>query len=431
METTTETEARELQAEIETMQADQAVKKAAAKELRQTLLASGDSPEVGSPEFKDIEAAWQAADDVGEKVAEAQSTLNATLIEGLAGLRKSSASTKLAKLSYGERFLAHEAYKAKVSALAGRGFGENDRLPTIEVATAAETVELYLASTDGSAQIPTDERLTTIELPSRRQRLIDMITKTSTSSDAVQIIREVLDDGQASNIAHSSAGAEGDPIVEVGSPVSEFRLARATLTVKRIATHTKQPRSMLSDAPRLENHINNRLRRTVIKNTERGILAGDDSDEEFNGILNQAGSNQNHSNAGSVPLADSMHMAMTMVRIAYEDDISALVMHPTDYQDFVLAKSEANHYQNGVNPFMGTPMTAWGYPVVVSTVVPVGTILAGDMAQAVLYVREGIQVFSGLVDDQLIKDAVTIAAEYRAAFGVDLAQAFATVTRVA
>lgn len=420
-----EAEARTLQAEIDQLSETHVAKKAEVNELRSSIGKGGIEP--GSPEFDELDAAYLEADNVNGAIAAKQNELNGALVEQVVQMRSALGTTKAARMTWGARYTASNEYVQKVASLAGRSFSKQDELPRFEVATAAETAT-FLASTDGSAMIPTDERLTPIDLPSRRIRILDMIQTTSTTSDAVQVVRESLSDDQAAAIAHASAGGVGVAVTGVATPLSEYRTTLETRTVRRIGHHTIVPRSMLADAPRLQSRIDNRLARGIRLETERLVLSGDGTGENFSGIITEAAQDQAHSNAAD-SLTDSVHKAMTLVRIAFEEDITGLVMHPTDYQDYVLSRDGNGSYENGVTPFTNTPNSAWGYPVAVTTLIPAGTVLAGDFSEAILYVRQGIEVMSGYINAQMIEDTVTLNAEYRAAFGVDRTQAFCTVTR--
>ncbi len=421
-----EAEVRTLQAEIEQLSETHTTAKAAALELRSTLAA--DEAEPGSKEFAELESAWLEADTINEQLAQKRDELVGAMFEQIIQMRTQMATRQRATRTWGRRYIESDRYQGVLAQLGGRQFTKEQTLPRVEVADAEET-RLFLASTDGSAMIPTDERLTPIELPTRVVRLLDLISVDNTNESAVEIVKETLVDDNAAPTAHGSPGAQGAPATGVASPLSEYRYDRSTVNVRRIPHHTIQPRSMLSDAPRLAGLIDRRLRRGIRLATEAQVLAGDGTGENFSGILTEAASDQTHSNASDV-LVDSVHKAMTLVRIAYEDDITGLVMHPTDYEDLVLQRSATDgHLANGVNPFTSTPSTVWGYPVVTTTVIAPGTILAGAFVEAVLYVREGIEVMSGFINQQMIEDLVTVNAEYRAAFGVERPQAFATVTR--
>lgn len=420
-----EAEARTLQAEIDELSATHTATKAAVNELRSSIGKNGIEP--GSPEFDELDKAYMESDQLNAALAAKQNELNGALVEQVAQMRSAVTTSRAARLSWGERYVASDEYNSKLAALGGREFSKQDSLPRFEVANADETSR-FLASTDGSATIPTDERLDPIMLPSRQIRVLDLINTTSTIRDAVDIAKESLVDDNAAPIAHASAGGVGSPATGVASPLSEYRIDKVTIPVRRIAHHTIVPRSMLSDSPRLQSYINGRLSRGVRLVTEAQVLAGDGTGENFAGIVGEAASDQTHSNAAD-SLTDSVHKALTLVRIAFEGDVTGLVMHPTDYEDYVLSRDGNGSYENGVSPFSSTPTNAWGYPVVVTTLMTAGTILAGAFNEATLYVREGIEVMSGFINQQMIEDLVTLNAEYRAAFGVERAQAFATVTR--
>ncbi len=413
-----EAEVRTLQAEIEELRDEHRTLKARAKDLRRD--AARDGIQAGSPEFDELDAAYRAADDTGELLSTKRDELVAATTEQLVHMRTALAAKKRQTMPVGVRYTDSDVYRAAVQAVGGR-FGQHDTLPRVEVASVEETTA-FLASS-GVGLVPTDERLTGVPIPRRGLSVLDLINVASTNTDAVEVARQSTRTNNAAPTAHATGN------VGVASPESIFEWEKVTLPVRRIAHHSIQPRSMLADAGRLQNLISGELTYGIRLVTENQVLTGAGTGQQFNGIVTQAAQDQTHSNASDV-LADSVHKAMTLVRIAFESDVTGVVMHPTDYEDFVLEKDGVSGgYLSGNGQFAATPPSAWGYPVVVSTALAAGTILVGRFAEATLYVRSGVEIMSGFINQQLIEDLTTIAGEYRAAFGIMRPDAFATVTR--
>jgi HK97 family phage major capsid protein len=156
------------------------------------------------------------------------------------------------------------------------------------------------------------------------------------------------------------------------------------------------------------------------------VLAGGGTGQDFAGIVGAAGDDQARS-TDSVP--DAIHKAITIVRVALEDDITAIALHPNDYERFVLTKDPSSgSYVSGMGPQSATARTIWGYPAVVSTALTEGEAVVGNWRHAYLWLRSGVTLSSGYIDDQLIEDMITMLAEYRAAFAVKRGEAFCTVS---
>ena len=156
------------------------------------------------------------------------------------------------------------------------------------------------------------------------------------------------------------------------------------------------------------------------------MVSGPGTGQNFTGVMNAAGTAAVAKGADT--LADAVHKGITAVRIALEDDITAIGVHPNDYERFALLKASDGMYLNGRGPNEETPRTFWGYPAIVSTVFTEGTAIPANWAYAYLWVRSGISLKTGYMDQQMIEDMITIAAEYRGAFAVKQPKAFAKVT---
>jgi HK97 family phage major capsid protein len=82
------------------------------------------------------------------------------------------------------------------------------------------------------------------------------------------------------------------------------------------------------------------------------------------------------------------------------------------------------------NPADAGPERIWGLRVVQTVAQTEGTALVGDFNQAALLLREGLTMKAGYVNDDLIKNRLTIVAEMRAGVAVYRPAAFCTVTGI-
>ncbi|MCP3857012.1 MAG: phage major capsid protein, partial [Actinomycetia bacterium] len=125
-----------------------------------------------------------------------------------------------------------------------------------------------------------------------------------------------------------------------------------------------------------------------------------------------------------------LHKAITVVRIALEDDITAFGLHPTDYEGLALTKSADGQYLNGSGWQNATPRTIWGYPSVVSTVFTAGTGMVGNWAAgAILWVRMGLQLEISSEHGNFFREGMlALMSTTRVAFGVPRPAAFCEVT---
>jgi hypothetical protein len=70
----------------------------------------------------------------------------------------------------------------------------------------------------------------------------------------------------------------------------------------------------------------------------------------------------------------------------------------------------------------------WGVPVVDTDALAAGTALVGDFSKAVLFDRQSLAVTLGTINDQFIRNMVTVLGEVRAGFGVIRPVAFVRAT---
>jgi HK97 family phage major capsid protein len=103
------------------------------------------------------------------------------------------------------------------------------------------------------------------------------------------------------------------------------------------------------------------------------------------------------------------------------------VLNPTDAQNIDLkVNNEANHF-TGPGPYgIGAPRL-WGVPVVETDALTAGTALVRDFFKAVLFDRQLLAITLGTINDQFVRNMVTVLGEIRAGFGVIRPSAKATL----
>lgn len=201
----------------------------------------------------------------------------------------------------------------------------------------------------------------------------------------------------------------------------------ATATAQTIAAWMKIRKQALSDFSALQSIIDGRLRYSVQRRLESQVLSGNGTDPNLRGILRTTGLGEVRYAADELT-ADQVLRAVTTVLLA-DAQATGIVMHPSDWQNALIAKATGDgHYYSG-GPFSMTPQTMWGIPLVPSPAIPEGTVLVGDFQiGAQLFIREGVNVLLSDSDqDDFVRNKVTILAEMRAALAVWRPAAFATV----
>ena len=416
-------EVKDLRADINTKKTEAAAKYTAAQETETKVKAKyQDEPNVlaamSDDDFAEIDGAYKAADTLNETVAKLDERLKSTLARNgqTLILPTGSDSPEVAAQNMGERFLASDQYEAFKRA----GFARNS-LASVEVASADDLRRmLSLAASDGSGLIPIDQKLNPpVNTPRRLPRLMDFITVSSTDTDVVEWARQSVQTDNVVNKAHGGAA----------SNESVYEWEKVQSNVRRIPTHIVVPKSQLADQSRLKSELEGEGRKAVTLKTENQVLSGDGTGENLPGILNTTGIATLAKGAGTAEtVPDAVHRGITAVRINLEDDITAIGVHPNDYERYALAKDDQGRYLSGTGPQDPTARTMWGYPAIVSTVFTEGVIVPANWAWAYLWVRSGLNIESGYINQQMIEDLMTLAFEYRAAFAVKQPKAFCTVT---
>ena len=293
----------------------------------------------------------------------------------------------------------------------------------VEVATRDETLDsIRLRTTvdntsgSGGGVIWSDRRTDLIvPIPVRQIRALDLVSVGTTDSDTVEWTEETTLTDAAAETAYGTA-----------APESAYGYTKQSTTVKRIPHFVPATKGSLMDGGRLRSLLENRLMRGVRLRLESQVVAGDGVGENLQGIYDVVTQAQA---LGADTRFDAVHKAITVVRVNYFDEPTAIGIHPNDYEQVVLEKDTAGNYVHGRAASEGSVQTLWGLLPVVSTVFTEGTPLVGDYSAAELAVRTGVSVAaSDSHSDFFTKGLVALLAEMRAAFFVTQPLAFCEIT---
>lgn len=389
------------------------------------ILGDDDAFKASDEALKVADGHFEAAADLERKVArlldhseDSNAALAAAMDDGDA---EHPEVRKAAALRLGAKFLASDEYKALKGSKALTNGGARVHTDPVECATRDELKSvLFLAATlDASELIDVDQRLfPPVEFPVRQLRVRDLVTVSDTDSDTINWVQETTRTDAA---AETPYGTDAPEATYVFTPKSN--------TVKRIPQWKAATKGQLADQGQLRSLIDNHLMYGVGKRLDSQMVAGDGVGDNLTGILTEAIGAQA---LGADSRSDAFHKAITVVRIALEDEPTAWLLHPSDYQDFVLEKDGEGRYINVAGATGAGPATVWGKPAVVSTVIAAGTGLVGDFKRgAELWVRSGIEVAAtDSHSDFFLKGLIAVLAEMRAAFAVTQPKAFCKVTGI-
>lgn len=336
--------------------------------------------------------------------------------------------------SPGEQFIDSPEFKALIE----RGTLKNPTSRVPEFTVPMQKGESFLqykaivnSATGSGGGFIQPNRIPGLRVPllQREMTVIDLIPRSGTDSDTVEYVREDTFTNASVPVAEATATTGTSGL----KPESTFAFSKQTSPVRTVAHWVPVTNKMLADAPQMRGIIDNRLLLGLDLTLESQIITGDGSGENLTGILSATG--LQIQGVGADPVQDAILKAMTLVRVNGKSQPTAIVMHPNDFQAVRLARENAatgtlGGYLMGP-PSQQGPMTLWGRPVVESLGITENTRLVGDFAMgAMLFDREEAQIRVGYIDDQFVRNMVTVLAELRAAFVVWRGAAFAKVTGV-
>lgn len=258
----------------------------------------------------------------------------------------------------------------------------------------------------------------------RPPKLRDLLTRIPVASDHVEYVREASRVAAAAPVAEATAttGASGL------KPEGGVTFAKVTEAIRTIALWVPATTRVIADAPQLRAYIDEYLDADLQTELEDQIVAGDGVGESFTGIMNTTGTQTLAAPIAPASQLDNLRKAITLVRLNARSEPSGVVLNPTDAQNIDLLKrnDEANNFA-GPGPYSLGATRLWGVPVVETDAMAVGTALVGDFSKAVLFDRQSIAITLGTINDQFVRNLVTVLGEIRAGFGVIRPSAFVEV----
>lgn len=313
--------------------------------------------------------------------------------------------------SIGQTVTDHEDFKAFAAKNAHKG---SVSIPVKAIISSLTT------DADGSAGdlIVPMRRPGILTPPQRRMTIRDLLTPGRTASNAIEYVKETGFTNSAAT--HTETGGTAKPQSEI-----KFDLVLAGVTT--IAHWVLATRQILSDVPQLQSYIEGRLRYGLMYAEENQLLNGSGVGTDLNGIYTQATAYSAPiipSAAGNMSKIDVIRLAILQAFLA-EYPANGIVMHPSDWADIELTKTDDGAYLFA-NPQGGTEPRLWRLPVVETQAMTVDKFLTGAFQLgAQIFDREDASVQISTEDDQNFrKNLVTILAEERLGLAVYRPEAF-------
>ena len=246
--------------------------------------------------------------------------------------------------------------------------------------------------------------------PSRSVHIRTLLPIGNTDAQTIRFPKEsAYDDGAAATAQGSAVGQ------------SDFDITATSVNVEKIGCFLRITEEMLNDTPGLSSYLSARVPGKVLSVEDNEIISGDGSSPNLDGLLTD-GTAFTTTSGGlfyqSIESAnefDVIVVALNQLALSnYQAD--TILMNPTDFHKIVLLKSTANEYlRNQI--ITGIQPTVNGVPITLSTAMPAGKFLVGNLAQATqLWIRDGLGIEFSREDSTNFRDGfVTVRAQERVA----------------
>lgn len=396
--------------------------------------AEGENRDLSDEEKQEIERRFGEVKAAKDRMSQLEK--DAQMLAGVDALASEFASmtavegTKngVVKGSVGSQFADHVQSSLKAFP-GGLSNGADPRgiISPFSVAGGAKTLITGTGASSGGAVVfPQDLGIRdTGGIFQRPLRIRDVITTGTTNSDTVEFVK-VTGFTNSASVTPEATAASGTTGTK---PESALTFIRVTESVKTIAHWVPITNRALSDAGQVRTIVDNFLRYGLEEETENQIVNGTGTGEDFTGLKKLADDDQVQDQAWATDLLTTLRKARTLVALNGRAIPNAYLLNPADTErlDLATAASAGTYFYGGpANAAMMIPRV-WGVPVVETEAVPSGVGYVGDFRQCVLWDREQASVSVGTINDQFVRNIVTILAEMRAAFGVFRPQAIVRI----
>jgi len=301
--------------------------------------------------------------------------------------------------SVGEEVITSEQFKS---------FAESGGRGTARVHIKAVTS----VSSSAGPLIQPDVRRDVIPLPRVRLTIRDLLSKSQTTSNSIEYVRQLAVTNNAAVVAETAT-----------KPESNYTWEPATTPVRTLAHWTHVSRQALDDAPMLRGLIEDEMAYGLALAEEREILGGDGTGQHLLGLIPEATAYSAAFTVASATRLDAIRLGILQATLAgYPAD--GVVLNPTDWAGIETTKTSDGSYLFA-NPQGVAGPTLWGIPVIASTEIAVDKFLVGAFrAAATIYDRMGTEILISSEDrSNFITNMLTLRCEKRLALAVRLPSA--------
>lgn len=367
--------------------------------------------EEAQTEMKNLGAMTAESKNAADKALLDMNVLSARVTEMEQKMaRRGGDGTNAETKSIGARVAESDEYKA-MSAKSGAWRGTAQ----FEVKNITSTSTSGVSATTGLVVADRQPGIVQV-LPNRQLTVRSLLMPGTTSSGAIDYVRETLFTNNAAAVAENPADAY---------PQSDLKFDLQSLPVRTIAHWMLASKQILSDAPMLASYIDGRLRYGLAYKEDDQLLNGDGTGENLKGLMVQATAYAQPAGVtvANATMIDTLRLAMLQATLALYP-ATGHVLNPTDWASIELTKDGQQRYVFANPTGLASP-ALWGLPVAESLAMPQNTFLTGAFRYAAqIFDREDATVIISTEDrDNLTKGMVTIMAEERLGLAVYRPQA--------
>ncbi|QNE04686.1 phage major capsid protein [Croceicoccus marinus] len=273
---------------------------------------------------------------------------------------------------------------------------------SMEVRAALTTTDTPGDGAAGGLIVPGRDRM--VGMPKRRLLIRSLLSVVKVDSANSIEYPELV--GRTNNAGMVAEGA--------AKPESSLQFELKSVPLRVMAHWMKASRQVLSDAPQLQGIIDNELRYGLALKEEAQLLYGDNTGQNFNGMIPQAADFVDSLGAAAPTAIDTIGSAIHQASLT-DVPPDGIVLHPSDWWKMRMLKDVDGKYLLG-DPMMALEPSLFGLPVVLTQSINVDEFLVGAFSEQTLYDRWTARVEVGFVDQDFTNNMVTVLGEERVGF---------------
>jgi HK97 family phage major capsid protein len=317
---------------------------------------------------------------------------------------------------------------------AGGYFSETSTIPSMALPLeysllSLKTLVLGNSASSAGSVVLNDFIPGIVDLLQRPRTFLDLLSRVRTSSDTIDWVKQTAFTNAATTVAEatSTTGTSGV------KPESALDWVRTQVPIQVIATWIPITTRALADAPMMQDIINGQIITMLELALEAQVLTGGGTGSDLTGILNQGILTQA---LGTDNTMDAIFKAAIKIQVSGQLAATDIVMNPLNFQTLRLLRENVatgtlGQYLMGPPSQGGTP-TIFGLPITLSQGLTANTVLVGafNPATHALFDREQANIRTGYIDQQFVRNMLTILGELRAGLVVTRPFGFCSITGV-